>query len=181
MILIVHASAWLLSWLKVPKNEKFKNSLAGAVLNQGIIKEPHPNWTRLFIVNKLPYIKLSEFCCYLPACISYHAESLLSVYEKSTHCLFKVYKKSPKSLRVPVKESRPYNDNLWTHFFLKVDSPFPKSRLSFPWKCTFYENQRYYHSFFFFSCLLRTNLGSSDKSRFEKVSLCSNSSFWYFS
>ena len=84
-------------------------------------------------------------------------------------------------LTVPVKESRPYNDNLWTHFFLKVDSPFPKSRLSFPWKCTFYENQRYYHSFFFFSCLLRTNLGSSDKSRFEKVSLCSNSSFWYFS
>ena len=88
---------------------------------------------------------------------------------------------SPFFLHVPVKESRPYNDNLWTHFFLKVDSPFPKSRLSFPWKCTFYENQRYYHSFFFFSCLLRTNLGSSDKSRFEKVSLCSNSSFWYFS
>ena len=108
-------------------------------------------------------------------------KSLHIVYLKSLKSLRKVSVKSSCTFNVPVKESRPYNDNLWTHFFLKVDSPFPKSRLSFPWKCTFYENQRYYHSFFFFSCLLRTNLGSSDKSRFEKVSLCSNSSFWYFS
>lgn len=138
---------------------------------------------------RLPYIKLSEFCCYLPACTLYTLETLLSLYENSLFSyhfslqkfsVFSLFLKIPRKY-VPVKESRPYNDNLWTHFFLKVDSPFPKSRLSFPWKCTFYENQRYYHSFFFFSCLLRTNLGSSDKSRFEKVSLCSNSSFWYFS
>ena len=158
--------------------------VSGRRANLGIIKAPHPSGCEAHTLIFL----FSYFCCYLPACTLYPVECLLSVYEKSMICLPEVSEKSTKSLRrtfkshlVPVKESRPYNDNLWTHFFLKVDSPFPKSRLSFPWKCTFYENQRYYHSFFFFSCLLRTNLGSSDKSRFEKVSLCSNSSFWYFS
>ena len=36
---------------------------------------------------------------YLPACISYHAESLLSVSEKSTNCLRKVSQKSLSNFR----------------------------------------------------------------------------------